>query len=132
MTKLEATQKLLAKRPGSLSGVISVPGDKSISHRAIVLSMITHKTIKIFNFLDSADTHKSLTAASKLGIKFFATGGIGGVHLKAGKTFDVSSDLNELSKTFSSPKFDKDWIAFIRSKRGYPSVLATSTNNGFI
>ena len=28
-----------------------------------------------------------------------ATGGIGGVHLEAEKTFDISSDLNELSKT---------------------------------
>ncbi len=37
--------------------------------------------------------------AAKIGIKFFATGGIGGVHLEAEKTFDISSDLNELSKT---------------------------------
>ncbi len=69
MTKLEAKQKLLAKRPGSLSGVISVPGDKSISHRAIVLSMITNKTTRIYNFLDSTDTNKSLSAAIKLGIE---------------------------------------------------------------
>ena len=69
MTKLEPKQKLLAKRSSSLSGVISVPGDKSISHRAIVLSMITHKTTRIYNFLDSTDTNKSLSAAIKLGIK---------------------------------------------------------------
>jgi len=37
--------------------------------------------------------------ASLIGIKFFATGGIGGVHLKAEDTYDISSDLNELSKT---------------------------------
>jgi len=37
--------------------------------------------------------------ASLVGIKFFATGGIGGVHLEGEDTFDVSSDLNELSKT---------------------------------
>ena len=37
--------------------------------------------------------------ASSLGIKFFATGGIGGVHLESENTFDISSDLNELSKT---------------------------------
>ena len=37
--------------------------------------------------------------ASLIGIKFFATGGIGGVHLDAENTFDISSDLNELSKT---------------------------------
>ena len=37
--------------------------------------------------------------ASLIGIKFFATGGIGGVHLESDNTFDISSDLNELSKT---------------------------------
>ena len=69
MKKLGTKQKLLAKKPNSLSGVISVPGDKSISHRAIVLSMIAHETTRIFNFLDSTDTNKSLSAAIKLGIK---------------------------------------------------------------
>jgi len=37
--------------------------------------------------------------AANLGIKFFATGGIGGVHLDAENTFDISSDLSELSRT---------------------------------
>ena len=69
MTRLEAKQKLLAKKASSLSGVISVPGDKSISHRAIILSMITQETIRIFNFLDSTDTNMSLGAAIKLGIE---------------------------------------------------------------
>ena len=41
----------------------------------------------------------SIYIASQLGIKFFATGGIGGVHLGSEKTFDVSADLRELSKT---------------------------------
>ena len=36
--------------------------------------------------------------AASLGIKFFATGGIGGVHLDAENTLDVSSDLSELSR----------------------------------
>lgn len=33
------------------------------------------------------------------GIKIMATGGIGGVHKEASKTFDISADLTELSKT---------------------------------
>ena len=37
--------------------------------------------------------------ASKIGIKFFSTGGIGGVHLDFLNTFDISADLIELSKT---------------------------------
>ncbi|MEW6711047.1 MAG: pseudouridine-5'-phosphate glycosidase [Candidatus Riflebacteria bacterium] len=33
------------------------------------------------------------------GIKFFATGGIGGVHRKASQTFDISADLEEFCRT---------------------------------
>ena len=41
----------------------------------------------------------TMICASMAEIKIFATGGIGGVHLDAKETFDISADLNELSKT---------------------------------
>jgi len=41
----------------------------------------------------------TMIAADKAGIKIFATGGIGGVHRGASTTFDISADLQELSKT---------------------------------
>ncbi|MDY0074673.1 MAG: pseudouridine-5'-phosphate glycosidase [Acholeplasmataceae bacterium] len=37
--------------------------------------------------------------ASLVGIKVFATGGIGGVHRQGEKTFDISRDLEELAQT---------------------------------
>ena len=40
----------------------------------------------------------SIMIAEKVGIKYFATGGIGGVHRGAENNFDISSDLTELSK----------------------------------
>ncbi len=40
----------------------------------------------------------TINIASKVGIKFFATGGIGGVHLGSENNSDISSDLNELSR----------------------------------
>ncbi|HFX17710.1 MAG TPA: pseudouridine-5'-phosphate glycosidase [Flavobacteriales bacterium] len=41
----------------------------------------------------------TMIAAQMAGIKVFATGGIGGVHRGAEKTFDISADLQELAKT---------------------------------
>jgi len=41
----------------------------------------------------------TMIAAQMAGIKIFATGGIGGVHRGASKTFDISADLQELAKT---------------------------------
>ena len=40
-----------------------------------------------------------MMAAEMAGIRIFATGGIGGVHRGAAETFDISADLQELSKT---------------------------------
>lgn len=41
----------------------------------------------------------TMIAAALAGIKVFATGGIGGVHKGAEKSFDVSADLDELART---------------------------------
>jgi pseudouridine-5'-phosphate glycosidase len=41
----------------------------------------------------------TMIAASLAGIRVFATGGIGGVHKGAEKSFDISADLDELSRT---------------------------------
>ena len=40
----------------------------------------------------------TINIASKFGIKFFATGGIGGVHLGSEDNSDISADLTELSR----------------------------------
>ena len=55
--------------------------------------------LSIYNKENAATTVAStIFIASKIGIKFFATGGIGGVHLNAEKTNDVSADLYSLSE----------------------------------
>ena len=55
--------------------------------------------LSIFNKENAATTVAStISIASKFQIKFFATGGIGGVHLNAENTNDVSADLYALSE----------------------------------
>jgi len=41
----------------------------------------------------------TMAVCQMAGIKFFATGGIGGVHRGASETFDISSDLEEFTKS---------------------------------
>jgi len=41
----------------------------------------------------------TIMVAERAGIKVFVTGGIGGVHRGAEKTFDISADLQELART---------------------------------
>ena len=55
--------------------------------------------LSLFNKRNAATTvATTINIASKVGIKFFATGGIGGVHLGSEKNSDISADLNELSR----------------------------------
>lgn len=54
----------------------------------------------VANKKDGATTVSATMIIAQLaGINFFATGGIGGVHRGAEKTFDISADLEELAQT---------------------------------
>ena len=55
--------------------------------------------ISLFHKHNAATTvATTINIASKIGIKFFATGGIGGVHLGSENNSDISADLTELSR----------------------------------
>jgi len=54
---------------GKLSGRFSVPGDKSISHRALMLSSIAEGQSRITGFLDGEDTLATMAAFRAMGVK---------------------------------------------------------------
>ncbi len=51
----------------SLNGKINVPGDKSISHRAVLMALLTDGKCVVHNWLNSMDTRRSLNAVILLG-----------------------------------------------------------------
>lgn len=55
--------------PGSppLTGDVHVPGDKSLSHRAVLFSAMAEGTTTLHGVLDSADVHASINAVRALG-----------------------------------------------------------------
>ena len=56
--------------PGSaLTGSLRVPGDKSISHRALMLGAIAEGESRIEGFLDSEDTNATMNALREMGVK---------------------------------------------------------------
>ena len=56
--------------PGeSLSGEIKIPGDKSISHRAVMCASIASGSSKLKGFLESDDCLATLNAFKELGVK---------------------------------------------------------------
>ncbi len=53
----------------NLTGEITVPGDKSISHRAIMLGSIAHGITKIDNFLMGEDCLSTIECFRKMGVE---------------------------------------------------------------
>ncbi|CAB3401000.1 unnamed protein product [Caenorhabditis bovis] len=51
------------------------------------------------NLIGGTTVASTMRIANAAGIQIFATGGIGGVHRGADQTFDISADLQELSRT---------------------------------
>ncbi|MDD9869481.1 MAG: 3-phosphoshikimate 1-carboxyvinyltransferase [Gammaproteobacteria bacterium] len=58
----------------SLRGELRVPGDKSISHRALMLAAVARGDSEIVNFLESADCLATLAALRALGADIKRTG----------------------------------------------------------
>lgn len=59
--------ELVIEKIKKLKGNISVPGDKSISHRSLILGSIAQGGTRIYNFLNSLDCLKTLECMQALG-----------------------------------------------------------------
>lgn len=62
------SDRIQLKKAKKLKGIITPPPDKSITHRAIILSSISKGKSRIKNFLDSEDTMSTLNAFRMLGV----------------------------------------------------------------
>ena len=58
-----------SNKSSNLSGAIIVPGDKSISHRALIIGSLVTGKVKIKNLLESDDVIATLEALKTLGIE---------------------------------------------------------------
>lgn len=56
------------KRMGRFEGTVSVPGDKSISHRAVLLSSLARGESRIRGFLSAEDTRRTVAMMRALGV----------------------------------------------------------------
>ena len=58
----------------SLKGTVTIPGDKSISHRAVMFGSLAKGTTEITGFLQGADCLSTISCFSKMGIDITNTG----------------------------------------------------------
>jgi len=65
---------LAARRGGPLKGTAQVPGDKSISQRALILGALAQGETRITGLLESGDVHSTAGALRALGAELTAEG----------------------------------------------------------
>ena len=61
--------KLVLEKTSKLTGNIFVPGDKSISHRSLILGSISQGETRVYNLLNSLDCLRTLECMQSLGVK---------------------------------------------------------------
>lgn len=59
---------MIFKKVNSIHGELTIPGDKSISHRAIMLGSIADGTTEITNFLQGADCLSTIECFRQMGV----------------------------------------------------------------
>lgn len=57
------------KKSNPLKGTVTVPGDKSISHRAVMFGALSEGTTRVTNFLQGADCLSTIDCFQKLGVR---------------------------------------------------------------
>ena len=83
------------KQAAHLEGAVTVPGDKSISHRAAIFGALAQGTTRIENFLRAGDTGSTLACLKQLGAQIEDDGEIisvtGGALEATGQTLDCGN-----------------------------------------
>ena len=59
---------MIFTRTTALKGTVTVPGDKSISHRSIMFGALSNGTTRVTNFLKGADCLSTIDCFRRLGI----------------------------------------------------------------
>ena len=78
---MDARQDWVARPGRPLRGQLRVPGDKSVSHRALMLGALAEGETRIHGFLESADTVATARILEQMGVRIEAPGpGVRHVH----------------------------------------------------
>jgi 3-phosphoshikimate 1-carboxyvinyltransferase len=66
---MSARQDWIAARGAPLRGRLRVPGDKSVSHRAVMLGALAEGTTRVSGFLEGEDTRATARVFERLGVR---------------------------------------------------------------
>ena len=95
------------KKAKKLSGSLAIPGDKSISHRAVMFGSLAEGTTRITNFLEGADCLSTISCFRKMGINIENTEGEILVHGKGLHGLSAPSETLDVSELTGDASIQK-------------------------
>lgn len=135
--------KFITQPASKLSGNLKVPGDKSVSHRTIMLGSLANGTTEVSGFLQGEDALATLKAFQSMGVDIQRKGDkvtIHGVGLHGLKKPNVPLDLGNsgtsmrlMSGILAAQDFDSELIGDVSlSKRPMGRVIDPLTMMGAV
>lgn len=107
------------KKATRIGGSITVPGDKSISHRAIMLGALAEGDTRITGFLESADCLSTIHCIESLGVRIEKKENLYLVHGKGISGFREPSDILDCGNSGTTIRLMSGLIAGL----GFHAVL---------
>ncbi len=90
---------MIFTRKTGLNGVVTIPGDKSISHRSIMLGSLAKGTTEVHNFLQGADCLSSISCFQKMGIDIENTGDTVKIHGRGLHGLQAPTDILDVGNS---------------------------------
>ena len=107
-------------KQNNLRGEITVPGDKSVSHRAVMLGSIATGTTEITNFLEGADCLSTIGCFRKMGIDIEQAKDSVIVHGKGLRGLSAPSGILDVGNSGTTARL----MSGILAGQDFPSVLS--------
>ena len=111
---------LSINRPASLGGVISVPGDKSISHRSMILNSIANGEALIQGLSDGQDVLSTMHCLQAMGVSIEPTGITGSYTVKGrGSQLEEPSNILDAGNSGTSMRL----LSGILASQSFISII---------
>lgn len=110
---------MIIKQAKSCKGQITIPGDKSISHRAVMLGSLAHGTTEITNFLRGADCLSTMNCFRKMGIQIEENENVVYVHGKGLHGLTAPTSMLDVGNSGTTTRL----ISGILAGQKFPSTL---------
>ena len=108
------------RRPSSLGGVLSVPGDKSISHRSMILNSIANGDALVKGLSGGEDVISTMRCLQAMGVSIEPEGDVGSYRVKGrGANLEEPSDILDAGNSGTSMRL----LAGILASQSFISVI---------